>query len=401
VRAADPGPVQLNLPFREPLLPDVDPPDRLPEPWTGRAGERPWTEAVAAPGVVRPAPAPEPRTLVIAGDGPDWLGRSAAALADACGWPVVGEPSSAAWGATRVVRGGALLLGAPGWLAGQRPDRVLVIGRPTLSRPVAALLADPAVQVETVAAGPRWADAPRSSELVALGTAVDPPAGPLPLGWAEAWTDAADRAGRAVDAVLDAEPGFTAARLARDLVAALPPEALLVLGSSTPVRDVDRLAVPRGDVTVLANRGVAGIDGTVSTALGAALVHGGPAVALLGDLTLLHDLQGLLTGEGEPRPDLTLVVPDNDGGGIFAQLEPGRPQHTRDYRRVFGTPHGRDLVAVAEALGWPATRVYDADALRTALAAGGPRVVVAATDQRAEAGLAVRLREAVTAALGG
>jgi 2-succinyl-5-enolpyruvyl-6-hydroxy-3-cyclohexene-1-carboxylate synthase len=165
------------------------------------------------------------------------------------------------------------------------------------------------------------------------------------------------------------------------------------------VRDVDRLAVPRCDVTVLANRGVAGIDGTVSTALGAALVHDGPAVALLGDLTFLHDLQGLLTGEGETVPDLVLVVPDNDGGGIFAQLEPGQDRHARDYRRVFGTPHGRDLVAVAEALGWPATRVPDVAGLRTALAAGGPRVVVATTDQRAEASLADRLREAAAAAL--
>jgi len=399
--SGDPGPVQLNVPFREPLLPDEEPPDPLPEPWAGRPEGRPWTDAAPAPVAVRPAPSTALRTLVIAGDAPAWLGRAGAALADSCGWPVVAEPSSSAWGAAGVVRGGALLLGVPGWLAAHGPERVLVVGRPTLSRPVSALLADPSVRVETVAAGPRWADAPRSSELVSHGTAVDPPAGPLPEGWPEAWRDAAALVGAAVDATLDAEPALTAARLARDLVAALPAGALLVLGSSTPVRDVDRLAVPRGDVTLLANRGVAGIDGTVSTALGAALVHDGPAVALLGDLTVLHDLQGLLTGEGEPRPDLTLVVPDNDGGGIFAQLEPGADRHARDYRRVFGTPHGRDLVAVAEALGWPATRVTDADGLRAALAAGGPRVVVAATDQRAEAALAVRLREAAAAALGG
>jgi 2-succinyl-5-enolpyruvyl-6-hydroxy-3-cyclohexene-1-carboxylate synthase len=165
------------------------------------------------------------------------------------------------------------------------------------------------------------------------------------------------------------------------------------------VRDVDRLAVPRGDLTVLANRGVAGIDGTVSTALGAALVHDGPAFGLIGDLTLLHDLQGLLGGDGERRPDLTLVVPDNDGGGIFAQLEPGQERHAADYRRVFGTPHGRDLVAVAEALGWPATTVTRADELPAALALGGPRVVVVRTDQRGEAGLARRLRRAAAEAL--
>ena len=210
--------------------------------------------------------------------------------------------------------------------------------------------------------------------------------------------------GRVVDAVLDDSPSLTAARLARDLVAALPSGALLVLGSSTPVRDVDRLAVPRGDVTVLANRGVAGIDGTVSTAVGAASVHGGPAFALMGDLTFLHDLTGLLLGEQESAPDLTIVVPDNDGGGIFAQLEPGEDRYAADYRRVFGTPHGRDLVDVARSLGWPATRVSTAPELREALAArpaGGPRVIVVGTDQRAEAALARQLREAVGKALDG
>ncbi|SHN79828.1 Thiamine pyrophosphate enzyme, C-terminal TPP binding domain, partial [Geodermatophilus obscurus] len=231
---------------------------------------------------------------------------------------------------------------------------------------------------------------------------------PGDTAWRDAWRAAADGVGTAVDGVLDALPGLTAGLLARDLVAALPDGALLVLGSSTPVRDVDRLAVPRAGLTVLANRGVAGIDGTVSTAVGAALVHSRGdlrgdrrAFALLGDLTFLHDLQGLLVGEGEPRPDLTLVVPDNDGGGIFAQLEPGQPRYEAGYRRVFGTPHGRDLVAVAEALGWPAERVSSSAELRDAVAAGGPRVVVVRTDQRAEAELATRLRSGAAEALGG
>jgi 2-succinyl-5-enolpyruvyl-6-hydroxy-3-cyclohexene-1-carboxylate synthase len=206
-----------------------------------------------------------------------------------------------------------------------------------------------------------------------------------------------------VDSLLDEAPALTAARLARDVVAALPAGALLVLGSSTPVRDVDRLAVPRPDLTVLANRGVAGIDGTLSTAVGAALATqragGGRAFALVGDLTFLHDLTGLLIGEGEPTPDLTVVVPDNDGGGIFAQLEPGDERHARDYRRVFGTPHGRDLVEVATALGWAATHVSAPSELAEALRLGGPRVVVVRTDQRAEAELARDLREAAVRAL--
>jgi 2-succinyl-5-enolpyruvyl-6-hydroxy-3-cyclohexene-1-carboxylate synthase len=392
--SADPGPVHLNLALREPLLPDDDGTD-LSVPWAGRPDGAPWTTADSS---APPAPSASgaPRTLVVVGDGPAALGCQAAGLAAARSWPVVAEPSSGAW-TTSGIRGGALLLGVPSWLAAHRPDRVLVVGRPTLSRPVNALLSDPSVRVETIAAAPRWADAVRSSTTVSLGVPGDgPPADP---GWYAGWRDAADRVGAAVDAALEGAPELTAARLARDVVAALPSGALLVLGSSTPVRDVDRLAVPRPDLTVLANRGVAGIDGTVSTAVGAAAVHGGPAFTLMGDLTFLHDLTGLLVGEGEPAPDLTVVVPDNDGGGIFAQLEPGEDRHARDYRRVFGTPHGRDLVAVAQALGWAATRLGSARELPGALALGGPRIVVVPTDQRAEAALAKALRAAATAAL--
>ena len=385
--SADPGPVHLNLALREPLMPDDDAPDPT-GPWAGRADGAPWTAAGEAVHVTARPASPGGRTLVVAGDGPF---RPVAPE----GVPLIGEPSSGLWGSS--VRGGALLLGSADWLAAHRPDRVVVVGRPTLSRPVTALLADPAVRVETVSSSPRWADAGRTSAVVTR----DLPAFAVPdaPGWVESWQEAAVRAGAAIDEVLDAAPGLTAGRLARDTVACLPSGALLVLGSSTPVRDVDRLAVPRHDVRVLANRGVAGIDGTISTAVGAALAHGGPAFALMGDLTFLHDLTGLLLAEGEAVPDLTVVVPDNDGGGIFAQLEPGEDRHARDYRRVFGTPHGRDLVAVAEGLGWAASPVRTADELTAALALGGPRVVVVRTDQRAEAELARELRAAAGRAL--
>jgi 2-succinyl-5-enolpyruvyl-6-hydroxy-3-cyclohexene-1-carboxylate synthase len=397
--SGDPGPVHLNLGLREPLLPDdVDP--ALDGAWAGRPDDAPWTTA-GPPPRARPEPPGTARTLVVVGDAPVALGRAAAALADVCQWPVVAEPSSGAWGSDGALRGGAVLLGVPAWLAAHRPERVLVVGRPTLSRPVAALLADPDLRVETVAATPRWADAARASGHVSVG--LPSPGGALAEGWRAAWSAAAGRVGTAVDRVLDDRPELTAARLARDVVAALPAGSLLVLGSSTPVRDVDRLAVPRRDVTVLANRGVAGIDGTISTAVGAALSHarvgGGRAFALLGDLTFLHDLTGLLLGDTEAAPDLTLVVPDNDGGGIFAQLEPGEDRFVTDYRRVFGTPHGRDLVEVARALGWAASRVESAAELAGTLALGGPRVVVVGTDQRAEALLARDLRRAAAAAL--
>jgi 2-succinyl-5-enolpyruvyl-6-hydroxy-3-cyclohexene-1-carboxylate synthase len=398
--SADPGPVHLNLALREPLLPEDDDPAELTAPWAGRADSAPWTEAgEPAPAAPRRAGRPVGRTLVVVGDGTVLPAENASALADRRGWPLIAEPSSGTWGHRGSLRGGALLLGAADWLAAHRPDRVVVVGRPTLSRPVSALLADPAVRVEIGTSSSRWADAGRNSSLVGRDLAAPEPSAPVLPEWFESWQRAAARVGSAIDEVLDASPVLTAARLARDTVAALPSGALLVLGSSTPVRDVDRLAVPRHDITVLANRGVAGIDGTVSTAVGAALAHGGPAFALMGDLTFLHDLTGLLLGEGDAVPDLTVVVPDNDGGGIFAQLEPGEARYARDYRRVFGTPHGRDLVAVAQGLGWAATRVSSPGALGAALALGGPRVVVVGTDQRAEATLAGQLRQAAAAAL--
>jgi len=424
--SGDPGPVHLNLALRDPLLPEGHDPRPAPPSgeWAGRPDGAPWTTVApgtgpgAGPGAMvttppppgTPGPARSRRTLVVAGDAPVALGRSTAVVAGQRGWPVLGEPSSGTWGGTTSVRGTALLLGTP-WAAAHRPDRVLVVGRPTLSRPVSALLADPGVVVDTVSPHPRWPDAGRGSARVggvlpdpgAVLGEVDVSGHVVPDGWAGEWAEAAARVGAAVDRVLDATTRLTAPRLARDLVAELPAGALLVVGSSNPVRDVDRYAVPRAGLTVLANRGVAGIDGTVSTAVGAALAHqgagGGPAFALLGDLTFLHDLQGLLLGDGETVPDLTLVVPDNDGGGIFAQLEPGRPEHAAGYRRVFGTPHGRDLVAVARAMGWAATSVHDADGLRGALALGGPRVVVVRGDQRVEAELATALRAAAATAL--
>jgi len=398
--SSDPGPVHLNLALRDPLMPEDDDPEALDGPWAGRPDGTPWT-AARRRGFVAPLEPEHRSTLVVVGDAPQGLGAVAAQVAATAGWPVLAEPSSGAWGGS--LRGGAVLLGAREWLADHRPERVLVVGRPTLSRPVNALLADPAVRVETVAASPRWADAVRSSTAVGSLPSLPTPMPGQPAASTpalDAWRSAAERVGTAVDAALDARPELTAARLARDVLAGLPSGALLVLGSSTPVRDVDLWARPRADLTVLANRGVAGIDGTISTAVGAATVHGGPAFALMGDLTFLHDLTGLLTGEGEPLPDLTVVVPDNDGGGIFAQLEPGEDRYEAGYRRVFGTPHGRDLVAVAGALGWAASAVATPDELRGALARGGPRIVVVRTDQRAEARLGRELRAAAAAALG-
>ncbi|HEY0804568.1 MAG TPA: thiamine pyrophosphate-binding protein, partial [Pseudonocardiaceae bacterium] len=152
------------------------------------------------------------------------------------------------------------------------------------------------------------------------------------------------------------------------------------LGSSNPVRFVDLFGRAR-DQRIMANRGVAGIDGSVSTAAGLAL-GGTPCYALLGDLTFLHDTNGLLIGPAEPRPDLTVVVLNDDGGGIFALLEQGAPEYADSFERMFGTPHGTDLAALCAAHCLPHLLVSDRDKLLAALPpAVGPRVIEIRVDR--------------------
>jgi 2-succinyl-5-enolpyruvyl-6-hydroxy-3-cyclohexene-1-carboxylate synthase len=152
---------------------------------------------------------------------------------------------------------------------------------------------------------------------------------------------------------------------------------------------------------VLANRGASGIDGTVSTAVGAALAHGGaPAYALMGDLTFLHDSTGLVIGPGEPRPDLTIVVVNDDGGGLFTLLEQGAPEHAAVFERVFGTPHGADLRALCATTSTPYAEARSLDELRGQLGAPvGLRVVEVRTDRARSRDLYSRLRTAVAEVL--
>ena len=207
---------------------------------------------------------------------------------------------------------------------------------------------------------------------------------------------------RAADAILDGEAGgLSEPRLARDVGALLPGGALLWAASSLPVRDLDRHLAPRSGLRVLANRGASGIDGLVSAAIGAALAHqaagGGPAVALLGDLALVHDAAGLILGPDEPRPDLCLLVVNNDGGGIFSTLE--QAAYPASFERVFGTPHGTGVADLAAAAGLPYTRITSAAGLPAALGGSGLRLAEVRTDRAAGAALRAALGTAARAAI--
>ncbi len=398
----NPGPVHLNLAFREPLVPDGT--FDWPEPLGGREHGAPWTSA-EAPAAVAPNVRLPARTLVVVGDTSSALGRSASILAEEHGWPVISEPSGNARRGPNAISTGGLLLEVESFLEAARPDQILVVGRPTLSRAVLALLRDPRSSVSVVASTTNWADATRTATQVL-------PALPAADGhhepdaqWLKLWQDAEEAASAAIDDVLDDQDAAELG-LARALHAALPADSLLFLGSSMPVRDVFTAAEPRDGVTVLANRGAAGIDGTMSSAVGAALAWqrdgGGRAFALMGDLTALHDGNGLILGPDEPEPDLTVVIVNNDGGAIFGLLEQGQEDYADAYERVFGTPHAVDFAAWCGATQTPHTRTASVGAALDAVMdprSSGVRVVELRTDRAAVTRVQHELRAAVRAAV--
>jgi len=392
-----PGPVQLNVALADPLLPDDQPADQQLDDWPesldGRAG--PWTTVAGSDDIFGPAIAPTSpgeRVLFVADLTHPW----AASIAEA-GHLVVAEAGGAAGSA--VLGAGIHLLGIAEFIDGATPERVVVLGRPTLFRQVQQLLSDQRIVVDAVAHPAGYADPVGSARVVAPGW---PDLRELPdPAWAAQWREANRKAGQAINAGL-AELDINASpRLARDLVAALPGRATLVLGSSQAPRDVALTAAARDGVRVLANRGVAGIDGTISTAVGVALTaDNGPAVALVGDLTFLHDVTGLVIGPHEPRPDLTIVVSNNDGGAIFGTLESGRPAHSRAFERVFGTPHGVLLAGLVESFGAEHILVSTADELPAALAdPSGIRVVEVPTSRTELPTTLGQFKAAVRAAL--
>jgi 2-succinyl-5-enolpyruvyl-6-hydroxy-3-cyclohexene-1-carboxylate synthase len=394
------GPVHLNLAFRDPLTPALPGAagDRdWPEPLDGRADGKPWTRFEPRGTVSGQLELPwTERGVVVCGDG-DYDAAALVELAGRAGWPVLAEPSSGARHGPNALPAYQYLLSTPQFAAAYRPDVIVSAGRPGLSRPQSALLAGPARRHVVVGQGPgRWADPQRAATDVVAGIRLSgAPAGMTP--WLDAWLRADDAARRAVDAVLDQGDRLTEPRLARDLVLGLPEDALLWAASSMPVRDIDFHAVTRADVRILASRGTSGIDGTVSAAIGAALAHGGPAFALIGDLALLHDGPGLALGPGEPRPDLCLIVVNNDGGGIFSTLE--QASFTASFERLFGTPHGAGLDHLAAAFGLPYQRLDQPEDLGKALPGTGLRMVEAQTDRAAGAALREQLREVAAAAV--
>ena len=406
-----PGPVHLDLAFREPLLgpagelPDVRPePDPVPEgPAWGLTDEALAELAATVDGRCG---------VIVAGVR---AARSAAEadavalLADALGWPVLADASSG----LRSDRPGVIttfdpLVRAEPFATVARPEVVLRLGGLLASKELGRwLVGSGAFQMGIDPFGPP-ADpdgvlARKVTAEVAMVCdqlrSVSPAA--APPEWLELWTTSDATARRAIGRVLSRHGDATEPGAAVDLASMLPDGARLVVSSSMPVRDLEWYAAGRTGLEVHSNRGANGIDGVVSTAVGVALA-GAPTALLIGDVAFLHDTNGLL-GLARRRVDLVIVVVDNDGGGIFSFL----PQHDAladdEFETLFGTPHGVDLCALASAHGIPAERVTTRAGLQAAIAGaltrGGTRVVIVDSDRELNVVLHRELHTAVAAAL--
>ncbi|MFD3443164.1 2-succinyl-5-enolpyruvyl-6-hydroxy-3-cyclohexene-1-carboxylic-acid synthase [Microbacteriaceae bacterium 4G12] len=378
--AAAPGPVHLNVSFRDPLSAAV------PDLSGAEASQAEAPDAVgpgAAECVARLVPH-GPRTVVIAGHA---AGERAEEFARAGGWPLLAEVSSGARFGPNLVVAFRQLLNDPDF--GGSIERAIVFGHPTLTREVPNLLRRDDVEVIVVGpSGGQWYNQGRRAELVSAAEVAGAPADEaVARRWLGRWVvtsrgildaeaQAAEPQGRA-DGRDYARLELAAMRAPvtrRGLVEAVWratwPHDRLVLGASRLIREADA-SVPGKKIRVHANRGLAGIDGTVATATGIALASqrsgAGATRVLVGDLTLLHDAGSLLGGHGEQLPRIQVIVGNDGGGTIFDGLEVARTASPTAIERVMFTPQSVDIEALARAYGWAHSRAATAGELNAAL----------------------------------
>jgi 2-succinyl-5-enolpyruvyl-6-hydroxy-3-cyclohexene-1-carboxylate synthase len=393
------GPVHLNLPFREPLVPTGGPLVTAPPRDGGEAWVRsrplprhPHPDDVAALAALIDA---HPRGLLVAGWGAGLTAAVASRFAQATGWPVLADAISGLRAGPQAVSTYDPILRSRELACRAKPDLVVQVGAPLTNRAATGWL-DESVPRVLVDPDRAWLDPTRGAAQrieadadALLRATADHVCWRGPSGtWAGAWKAAEVAAREAVDGLLDSWDSPFEGRAVRDVASAMPAGSTLVVGSSMPVRDAESFVAPRAGLRWVSNRGANGIDGFVSTILGVAAASSDaragkhPVVGLLGDLTLLHDAGGLL-GAARRGVDAVLVVLDNDGGGIFSFLPQAElPEH---FETLFGTPHHLDLLDVAAAYGVPARRVTAAaevvPAVLDAAAAGGTQIVVVPTDR--------------------
>jgi 2-succinyl-5-enolpyruvyl-6-hydroxy-3-cyclohexene-1-carboxylate synthase len=405
-----PGPVHLNMPLREPLV--LDGPLPAEDPCPGRPDGRPWVAhpIVPAPEQLPSVPlAPCPRAVVVAGrdERDPALGEAIAAFAAAARYPLLADPLSDARRGPAAIAHYDALLRDERLAAELRPELVLRIGDLPTSKPLRTWLAGLEAEQVTLDAEGAWHD---PAGVVSARIAANPRATLAALtpehrdagepAWLERWRGADRAAADAIAATLGDE--LSEPRIAAELVDALPSEATLFTAASMPIRDLETFAAARdGAPAILANRGANGIDGTVAAALGAAAANpDSPVVLHIGDVALAYDLGALLSARRLGLA-LTIVLVNNDGGGIFHFLPVAR--EGEDFERHVATPHGLDFAHAAALYGARHALVADAATLRReladALGSGGVTILEVRTERDANVALHRRVWDAVAAAL--
>lgn len=283
-----------------------------------------------------------------------------------------------------------------------RPEQIVVVGRPTLHRPVARLLADPEIRVVVVTDTNTVTDVSGTAAAVTRAITLT---GEVDQQWLSVCRAISDMGAEAVRRTLEESDEFTAIHAVAAVADSLRDGDAVVLGASTTVRDASRAGLPFSGVAAYASRGAAGIDGTVSTAAGVAFAHASSephamraprTIAVMGDLTFLHDIGGLNIGPLEPHPDNLLIIVTNDnGGGIFETLEPGReqlrrfPDGSEMFERIFGTPLRANLGELCAGFGVPHRLVTTPTELALAIEEHAELGYLSADDEAIGSGIAV------------
>ena len=387
----DPGPVQINARFRPPLtaqdaaegaVPAAPVPPSPPMVPAARAAVLAGAPEASAGQPAGRGSSTQGRGIVVAGDTAyPGVGALARSLAEHLDWPLLAEPTSQARSGPQALSRYAELLGTPaGRGLAQQADHLLVLGHPSLSRSITALLGRDDLDITVLTERAQWTDVSgRARRVVPMDGAHHEPddaalqaarlAARLGLESAHAaWTDSWRRA---VADLPEPDRSSSADALARAVWEAgqAPGAPTLLLGSSMTVRRLDRLAQPGAAAPkAVANRGLAGIDGTIATGIGLWMASGEPVRAVMGDLTFLHDAMSLNRGVREEEADLQVIVVDDGGGAIFSQLEYARTMPAGRFERLFTAPQRADIAALAAALGARVHVPNDVAALRRLLA---------------------------------
>ena len=401
------GPVHLNLRFREPLMGFAT---NLP---SRDANDAVITKKVALPSSrslrkLNKALESE-KGLIIAGP-ENYRVESILRLAENLGWPIIADPRSGTRVPNKLVVAGAdAILRDEDFSKRLRPDVVLRFGTLPASKVVNSWLSGSGANQVVITTTPSLTDPDRQCSLHIVSDIDELCAGLVSvhskefvrkrsLSWLDKCVAAEDSAQKAINAALADEPGLTEPGVARAIYALVPEASHLVVSSSMPIRDVEWFGAPRNGLRVHANRGANGIDGVVSTAVGVALATRQPTTLLIGDIALLHDVNGLINLASR-KIDLRIVVIDNNGGGIFSFLPQAQTLDEAKFEKIFGTPHDANIKMLAQAHQINTHELTNISDLAEVLSQRGPWLARAVTDRQENVKVHERINQMVSSNL--